>query len=266
MDTSVKVISNAILTIAIDSIIWLNREFMPFLPTTGSVYRGPVDAPVYKEEAPDGWWEQKASEHFFAVESISRMMRVMRHSNPNHYTPFTGLCIFTATLMNLYAVTFPAMSRGSSSEKSETLLSENVDDLNRFGKLWKMGQGLIDVVGVMRKVYDRVVNHEARLATHSRDGYAILEKTINLAQDHEIQVSELAAEASPAEIRVNGSREVGNNSQAPTTHDQHPPNDTSNVLEGDFGRDLDFALIFPATLPAALDEDVWRDFVFFQDV
>ena len=132
-------------------------------------------------------------------------MRAMRSLDTQHYTPFSGLCIFTATLMNLYAVKFPAMSRPASSSTSreedpETLLAENVDDLRRFSDLWSMGRGLQDVVGVMRKLYDRVLSHEARRSTHSRESYAALEKTINLAQDHEIQVADLAAEASSSDV------------------------------------------------------------------
>jgi hypothetical protein len=262
----VRIVNNVKLTIATSSIIWLNREFIPFLPTKESVYRGPLDAPGFQEEAPNAWWERNATEHFLAVEKISTMMRAMRHSNPNHYTPFTGLCIFTATLMNLYAVTFPAKSRSSSPEKPETLLRENIDDLNRFSELWKMGRSLLDVVGVMRQLYDRVVRHETRLTTHSRDSYATLEKTMNFAQDHEIQVSELAAEASSADVCLDGSLEVGDNSQAPTTYDRNHLNGASDVLEGDSARIPDVPLMSPGVLSAALDEDVWRDFVFFQDM
>ena len=225
-----------------------------------------MDAPVYQEEAPEGWWERNATEHFFAVESMSNMMRAMRNFDPNHYTPFTGLCIFTAALMNLYAVTFPAMSRSSSPEKPEALLRENMDDLHRFSELWKMGRSLLDVVGVMRQLYDRVVRHETRLASHSRDSYTVLEKTMNFAQDHEIQVSELAAEASSADICLDGSHEVGDCSQAPTIYDRHLLDGASHILEGDSARIPDMPLMSPGALSVVLDEDVWRDFVFFQDM
>jgi len=271
MPTATSMLSNSNASVDIDpvlitlsnSIIWLNREFVPFLPTKESSYRGPLDTPVFQEQAPDGWWERSAEEHFFAVDCISSMMRAMRQLDPNHYTPFSGLCIFTAAMMNIYEVKFPAMSR-SRREDPKVTLAENVDDLHRFSEMWKIGRGLLDVVGVVRKLYDRVVHHEARLATHSRDSYVTLEKTINLAQDHEIQVSELAAEASVDACR-DDLREVGNISQAPTTNDQQRPNGTPTVLEGDFAHIPDMPLLSPGALSAALDEDVWREFVFFRD-
>jgi hypothetical protein len=202
-------------------------------------------------------------------------MRAMRHLDPQHYTPFSGLCIFTATLMNLYAVKFPAMSRPSSSsairgEDPETLLAENMDDLRRFSELWKMGRGLLDVVGVMRKLYDRVLSHEARRSTHSRESYAALEKTINLAQDHEIQVSELVAEASTGCVSHDELLREDESvpQQGPAAHGRQRPDGGSmhDVFGGDFTGVSDVQEISPGSLSAVLDEDVWRDFVFFQDM
>jgi hypothetical protein len=201
-------------------------------------------------------------------------MRAMRHLDPQHYTPFSGLCIFTATLMNMYAVEFPAMSRPSScasrGEEPKTLLAENMNDLQRFSELWKMGRGLLDVVGVMQKLYDRVVQHEARRSTHSRESYAALEKTINLAQDHEIQVAELAAEASTGCVSrdeiMRGDESV--QQQGPMMHGRERA-DGSGVREvfgGDFAGAYDGLPISDRSLSAVLEEDVWRDFVFFQDM
>lgn len=188
----------------------------------------------------------------------------MRLLDPQHYTPFSGLCIFTATLMSLYAVKFPAMSRPSPSstdrgEEPEVLLAENMEDLRRFSELWKMGRGLLDVVDVMRKLYDRVVGHEARRATHSRESYAALEKTINLAQDHEIQVAELAAEASPVDDACDD--EVRESERA-AHHRQH----LHTPFVGESAGSPDVHAMSPGSLSAVLDEDVWRDFVFFQDM
>lgn len=203
-------------------------------------------------------------------------MRAMRSLDTQHYTPFSGLCIFTATLMNLYAVKFPAMSRPSSfsagqGEDPETLLAENMDDLCRFSELWAMGRGLQEVVGVMRKLYDRVLSHEARRSTHSRESYAALEKTINLAQDHEIQVAELAAEASTGCVsRDEVMREDESVAlQGPAAAHGRQRIDgagAQDVFGGDFAGAYDGQAISDGSLSAVLDEDVWRDFVFFQDM
>lgn len=175
--------------------ILLTREFFPFLPIKQSSYRGPLDVPLYYEDAPDGWWERNAREHFSAMTCISYMMRTMSYINPKYYTPFSGLCILTTTPMNMYAVRFPAMSR-SGGELPEQLLSENTDHLRGFSKLWKMGQNLLDVVGIMRNLNHLVEHHEVRSAGHSRDNYAGLESTMNFSHDHIIRTSELVAEAS----------------------------------------------------------------------
>lgn len=177
----------------------------------------------------------------------------MRNLDPQHYTPFSGLCIFTATLMNLYAVKFPAMSRPSHSsttrgEEPRVLLAENMEDLRRFSELWKMGRGLLDVVDVMRQLYERVLSHESRRTTHSRESYVVLEKTINLAQDHEIRVAELAAEASPEDDAYH--------------HDEL----REDAFGGGFAGNSDVQPMSPGSLSAVLDENVWRDFVFFQDM
>ena len=180
-------------------------------------------------------------------------MLAMQSLDPEHYTPLSGLCIFTAALKDLYAVKFPAMSRPSSSsaeqEEPETLLAENMADLQRFSELWPMGRGLLDVVGVMRKLYDRVLKDEGRRTSHSRESYAVLVQTINLAQDREIEVSELAAEATPAD---NACRD--------------DLRDRSNYFEGDLTDISNVGPMSPGSFSAILDEDVWRDIVLFQDM
>lgn len=241
---------------------------MPFLPTAETTYRGPLDAPVFHEQAPPGWWERNATKHFAAVRNISKLMRATRVLDPQHYTPFSGLCIFTATLMSLYAVKFPAMNRFPSTGRTRdedpgTLFGENMKDLRRFSELWKMGRGLLGVVDVMRKLYDRVVSDEVRRTSHSRESYVALEKTINFAQDHEIQVAELAAEASPVqETRHDELRE----SDRAARDRQHLQASTLDAFEGGFAGISDVQLMSPGSLSAVLDEDVWRDFVFFQDM
>lgn len=273
------------LTNLVASIILLNREFIPFLPSGQSSYQGPLDAPLFQEEAPDGWWERSSEELFFAVSFISDMMRPMKHFNPCHYTPFTGICIFTATLMNMYATKFPAMSR-SGREKPEVLLNENMDDLNRFSKLWKMGRGLLDVVGVMGSLYDLVVRHEARLTSHSRENYGRLESTIDLTQDFDIRVPELVAEAS-AQHDCNKTSHEGQDAQTVPV-DDHPRQCRQEPLQSAQRQDLqeplwisdgvtdlfeDGLTSLPDTWPLVsetpfdiLQDDPWRQLIDHQDV
>lgn len=157
----------------------------------------------------------------------------------------------------------PCPSNTSRGEEPEALLAENMEDLRRFSELWKMGCGLLDVVEVMRKLYDRVVRHEARRSTHSRESYVALEKTINLAQDHEIQVAELAAEASPEHDACDDEmRETDRMAR----EGQHIRAAASDAFDGRFIGNSDVQPMSPGSWSAVLDEDVWRDFVFFQDM
>lgn len=168
------------------SIIFLCREFIPFLPVAEKRPRGPVDAPLLKESAPHGWWDQNSYELFNAARQISSIMRGLREANVSLYTPFTGLCVFTATLMNLYAAAFPALNRCETGNW-EKLAAEGTTELDKIAELWKMGKTWVDVVHTARNLYRQVMSNQGQHWSHSREDYVHLERSINLARDQDFQ-------------------------------------------------------------------------------
>ncbi|CAM1507321.1 Fc.00g069620.m01.CDS01 [Cosmosporella sp. VM-42] len=181
------------------SVVFLCREYIPFLPLGESGPRGPLDPPLLKDIAPVGFWEKNAAELFQATKYMTEMMRDLRRSDASIHTPFAGLCAFTSALMNLYAAAFPCMNGGSDPSASMSLVNGNMEDLKKICELWKLGEDWLDGVESARNLYSQVpVTRGSRLVRGSRDDYPELENSINLAQLKGMPVRRLS-QASPTQ-------------------------------------------------------------------
>ncbi|KAI0397239.1 hypothetical protein F5Y17DRAFT_389999 [Xylariaceae sp. FL0594] len=160
---------------------FLCREFKPFLPIMEREPRGPIDPPFFCEEAPPDWWRQNSDELFDAVAKISHIMRDLNDLGTPLYTPFSGLCVFTAAVMNDYVVAFPAMHRAEETRLRRQLAAENQADLERIAKLWKLGEKWLDVFVATRNLYDRVLNSRSQPVRSSRYDYVEFENSIQCA-------------------------------------------------------------------------------------
>lgn len=145
------------------SVIFMRREYIPLLPIAETEPRGPIDPPFYPEAAPPGWWRENTTELFAAAAQISYIMRDLAGLGIALHTPFTGLCVFTAALMNRYAVTFPHMllplhqPEAEKREHHRQLGVENLADLEAIARLWPLGAEWVQVIGAAQGLYDRLL-------------------------------------------------------------------------------------------------------------
>ncbi|KAI8625382.1 hypothetical protein F5Y19DRAFT_269157 [Xylariaceae sp. FL1651] len=163
------------------NVAFICREFIPLLPAAEQEPRGPIDPPFYSEEAPPGWWRQNTDELFDAAAQISYIMRDLNSLDIAIHTPFTGLCVFTAALLNGYATAFPHMHYLREQSLRRQLAAENLNDLEKIAKLWKLGEEWVQVVGAAQNLSDRVVNNRAQFVGHSRYEYPELENSVHYA-------------------------------------------------------------------------------------
>ncbi|OKL59765.1 hypothetical protein UA08_04957 [Talaromyces atroroseus] len=122
------------------SILFLCREYIPFLPTPASRPSGPVDPPLLDEPAPIGWWENRASELFFASSNITSLLHQLKEEGTPLITPFAGFCAFSAATMNIYVACFPQMNLGRSQGR-EADAGRDLAYLDEFQERWPMGAG-----------------------------------------------------------------------------------------------------------------------------
>ncbi|TGJ86168.1 hypothetical protein E0Z10_g2606 [Xylaria hypoxylon] len=159
-------------------VIFMCREYIPLLPIAEREPRGPIDPPFYSEEAPLGWWRQNTDELFEAAAQISYIMRDLNSLDITLHTPFTGLCVFTAAFVNRYVVTFPHMHRLGEHELRKQLAAENLVDLEKIAKLWKLGEEWVHVIGAAENLYDRVTSNCAQSISRCRSDYPELENSV----------------------------------------------------------------------------------------
>ncbi|KAI1435984.1 hypothetical protein GGR50DRAFT_261695 [Xylaria sp. CBS 124048] len=148
-------------------IVFIRREFIPLLPFAEQEPNGPIDPPFYSEEAPAGWWRHNADELFEAAAQISYIMGDLNDLGIALHTPFSGLCVFTAALMNGYAEKFPHMHRLEERGLRRQLAAENLADLEKIARLWRLGEEWVEVIGAAQNMYDRVISTRAQSLSSS---------------------------------------------------------------------------------------------------
>lgn len=166
------------------SLIFLCREYIPFLPVGETGPRGPIDPPLLTDLAPDSnFWVQNRDELFDAAAQISDLMKDLRHAGAPIYTPFTGLCAFTSTLMHFYAEAFPSFAGQHASASARARAGENIEYLKRICVLWRVGEEWLDVLETGKNLFSRVnsTRLEQAIERQSRENYPELEESINLA-------------------------------------------------------------------------------------
>ncbi|CEL10389.1 hypothetical protein ASPCAL13509 [Aspergillus calidoustus] len=137
------------------SILFLNREYIPFLPWPDATPCGPVDPPLLTARAPEGWWEDASL-----------------------YTPFTGFCNFSAATMNIYALYFPSMNMGRSGDMG-ALVDKNLAYLTQLRRMWAIGQGWWTTIQRTKAIYERHSQDPARYSGKTRDDFIGLEASIH---------------------------------------------------------------------------------------
>lgn len=123
----------------------LHREYFPFLPTTESEPRGPVDQPMLEATAPEGWWNESARQLFGGAEHIAMILHEASECGVHLMTPFAGFCAFSAGYLNLYVSEYPRMNLNRSPRGKECL-KMCLDYLEQFRHVWKIADGWVRIM------------------------------------------------------------------------------------------------------------------------
>ncbi|KAI2789776.1 hypothetical protein POX_d05274 [Penicillium oxalicum] len=158
--------------------LMLHREYFPFLPTSETLPRGPVDHPQLQAEAPPGWWDKSALEMFGATEHIARILHEAAECGSELLTPFVGFCAFSAAYMNLYVSKFPQMNLGRSPHAGQHL-QYCLAYLEVFRREWKLGESWMTTIKHASLLYERASSDRARYQGKSRKDFDILHQSIH---------------------------------------------------------------------------------------
>ncbi|GFF25172.1 granaticin polyketide synthase putative ketoacyl reductase 2 [Aspergillus udagawae] len=160
------------------SILFLNREYIPFLPWPNSTPCGPVDPPLFTAKAPEGWWEVRSEEIFNAASCITSVLTDLTDEEAPLYTPFAGFCNFSAATMNIYVLFFPSMNMGRSGDMG-VLVDKNLAYLDQFRSMWPIGQGWWTTIQRTKAIYERHSQDPARYLGKTRDDFIGLMASIH---------------------------------------------------------------------------------------
>jgi hypothetical protein len=179
------------------SILFLNREYIPFLPLACPSPCGPTDPPLLSAKAPSGWWDERASELFQSAEAISGILDDLRILASPLRNPFSGFCLFSAATTNLYARSFPWMIPHPCSHISH-IVERDFDALNKFRNVWRIGQGWWITLQDCRSLYDRASQSSSALGRNSRLDHGALHSAIQDPRGQAPQDREYEDAASPS--------------------------------------------------------------------
>ncbi|OJJ36397.1 hypothetical protein ASPWEDRAFT_66812 [Aspergillus wentii DTO 134E9] len=145
------------------NLIFLHREYIPFIPHSTNRPQGPIDPPLLMEDAPPGWWDQSAQGLFTAVSNIIQIMQELDQRGVQFQTPFTSFCVFSAATTLAYANTWPHMAPGLDAQHASDLFSWASAWLNRACKIWKVSNGWYRTMFTLRKLYTQSKVNPAEL-------------------------------------------------------------------------------------------------------
>ncbi|KAL2866135.1 Zn(II)2Cys6 transcription factor [Aspergillus lucknowensis] len=160
------------------SILFLNREYIPFLPKTAATPSGPVDPPLLPASSPEGWWETRAQELFGAASYITNILADLSDEGAALDTPFAAFCNFSAATMNVYVSCFPSMNLDRSSDMAG-ILEKNLAYLDRIRGIWPIGQGWWTTIERTRALYGRHSRDPHKYCGKTRDDFISLEASMH---------------------------------------------------------------------------------------
>ncbi|KAK1995550.1 fungal-specific transcription factor domain-containing protein [Colletotrichum falcatum] len=160
------------------SIMMLQREYFPFLPTADMTPQGPIDPPTLEAEAPPGWWEQSAKELFEAAAHLAGILQETSECGAAVMTPFAGFCAFSSCYINLYGFRFPRMTCGYGT-RAEELMNSSIEYLKRFREVWDLGDGWLKTIQNGSLVYQRATSDAQRYRGRSRRDFSVLHQSVH---------------------------------------------------------------------------------------
>ena len=161
-----------------NSILFLCREYIPFLPNSHSRPSGPVDPPLLEEQAPSEWWGDQANELFSASSNITAILSELRREGAPLFTPFAGFCAFSAATMNTYVASFPQMNLGRSEGRGADFDSD-LRYLDEFRTRWSMGAGWWATIQRIRDLYQRESSDRSRYDGKTRSNFMEFETSVH---------------------------------------------------------------------------------------
>ncbi|EFQ31231.1 fungal specific transcription factor domain-containing protein [Colletotrichum graminicola M1.001] len=170
------------------SIIMLQREYFPFLPTLDMTPQGPIDPPILEAEAPPGWWEQSAKELFEGAANLASILQEASECGVAVMTPFAGFCAFSSCYINLYGFRFPRITCGYGT-RAEELMNSSIEYLKEFREVWDLGDGWLKTIQNGSLMYQRATSDVQRYRGRSRFDFSVLHQSV-----HEFRVVDRSAE------------------------------------------------------------------------
>ncbi|KAF4777814.1 fungal specific transcription factor domain-containing protein [Colletotrichum scovillei] len=170
------------------SVVMLQREYFPFLPTIDMTPRGPIDPPTLEAEAPSGWWEQSAKELFEAAGHLSSVLREASECGVAVMTPFAGFCAFSSCYINLYGFMFPRIGVGYAT-RAEEYMNWSIEYLNKFREVWDLGDGWLKTIQNGSLMYQRATSDAQKYRGRSRFDFSVLHQSV-----HEFRVVDRSAQ------------------------------------------------------------------------
>ncbi|ODV82935.1 hypothetical protein CANARDRAFT_30408 [[Candida] arabinofermentans NRRL YB-2248] len=165
--------------------VFLNREYLPFLPHSTPSPQGPCEPPLLPPPPIANFWEVSTSELFESAREIATIVELLDANDENPTdpatSPFISFCAFCAGSVSLYAWKFPWMDTPdwtlncSAAQKMQKYLQKrrHRSDLESN---WS------NLLLQLEKLYDSVSNNlgKARVLNLGRNSFSKLEESVQI--------------------------------------------------------------------------------------
>ncbi|KAK9415747.1 hypothetical protein SUNI508_10225 [Seiridium unicorne] len=209
------------------TVIFLHREYTPFLPHRVERPQGPIDPPLLPNTHPQGWWANSAQSLFDAAVSIVDTVQGLESNGVKMRTPLMGFWMYTAAFTLQYGCSWPHMAQESMEMQSKYEWA--MSWLREVNQEWKICNGWIKTIGSLQLLYDGIKQDVSRYLTVGRDSFVELEDNVQRLAEVETSPS---ASGEPAHILVALSQSGLVPPRQPNTHS---PQDRIDTAEQDSG-------------------------------
>ncbi|CDK25310.1 unnamed protein product [Kuraishia capsulata CBS 1993] len=165
-------------------IIYLNREYIPFLPHSTPFPQGPYEPPLLNPPTDPEYWKIHASDLFAAAKNMALIASQLEALNDPvegiQDVPFLSNCYFFCATVCLYACKFPWLNPENNPEEHEFFANELMSYLQKRIGISPLSANWLTVLDQLKELYGFVTHdlERARRLNIGRDYFLKLEDSV----------------------------------------------------------------------------------------
>lgn len=170
------------------TLIFLHREYLPFLPHRVARPQGPIDPPLLPHTHPAHWWESSSQTLFKSAVAIVDIIHELELNDVQLRTPLMGFWVYTAVFALHYGHHWPHMTCGMADMQGKYEWA--LPWLRELSHVWRICAGWTKTIENLELLYTGIKEDVMRYLAVGRDSFVDLEDNVQRLAEVEVSPSE----------------------------------------------------------------------------